>query len=54
MISHHTMKSIAEQAMIASWTHANVAAKFNVKVALVGRLIKQYKADPSCFNEVTV
>jgi hypothetical protein len=39
--------------MIANWTHASVADKYNVKVALVSRLVKQYKADNGCFNEPT-
>ena len=53
MLSHQTMRSIVEQTMVAGWTHASVAAKFNVKAALVSRLVKQYKADASCFDEPT-
>ena len=40
MLSHETMRLIAEQTLRVEWTQASVADKFGVKVALVRKLVK--------------
>ena len=34
-------------------SHADAAIKFQVKTPLVSRLVRQFRADPSCFDEPT-
>ena len=50
-LSHVTMKRIAEAVLATRCSHADAAARFCVKVPLVRRLLKQYRADPGCFDE---
>ena len=50
-LSHVTMKRIAETVLATQCSHADAAVRFSVKVPLVSTLLKQYRADPSCFDE---
>ena len=45
------MRRIAETVLQIKCSHADAAIKFGVKVPLVHRLLKQYKADPTCFDD---
>ena len=52
-LTHETMKRIMLHIMTSKCSHRDAAIKFKVKPMLVFRLMKQFKADPSIFDQPT-